>query len=114
LDATKAADAVRRWHAAGVTAICAYNDEVALAVLAGIRAADTASPALAPRVCLAVIGADDIPAARLATPALTTVTTDQSALAAHLAATVVAAVSGQTAPALPAADLVRVIVRESA
>jgi DNA-binding LacI/PurR family transcriptional regulator len=114
LDATKAADAVRRWHAAGVTAICAYNDEVALAVLAGIRAADTASPALAPRVCLAVIGADDIPAARLATPALTTVTTDQSALAAHLAATVVAAVSGQTAPALPAADLVRVIVRKSA
>jgi DNA-binding LacI/PurR family transcriptional regulator len=110
LDATRAADAVRRWHAAGVTAICAYNDEVALAVLAGIHAADAASP----RVCLAVIGADDIPAARLATPALTTVTTDQSALAAHLAATVVAAVSGQTAPALPAADLVRVIVRESA
>jgi DNA-binding LacI/PurR family transcriptional regulator len=114
LDATQAADAVRRWHASGVTAICAYNDEVALAVLAGIRTADAASPALGPRVCLAVIGSDDIPAARLATPALTTVTTDQSALAAHLAATVVAAVSGQTAPTLPAADLVHVIVRESA
>ncbi|NMO51514.1 substrate-binding domain-containing protein [Actinoplanes sp. TBRC 11911] len=125
LDAAQAADAVRRWRAQGVTAICAYNDEVALAVLAGIRVAGVANPASA-GACqestqaglvggvLAVIGVDDIPAARLATPALTTVTTDQIALAAHLAASVVAAVSGQPAPALPVADLVRVIVRESA
>jgi DNA-binding LacI/PurR family transcriptional regulator len=154
LDATQASHAVRRWHAQGITAVCAYNDEVALAVLAGCREADLsvsavpdlpASPALdsaapdsstvgavlaagddvglsafaqavglaTPRR-LAVIGVDDIPAARLATPALTTVTTDQAAIAAHLAATVVAAVAGQEAPALPVDDLVRVVVRDSA
>ena len=33
-----AADAVSAWRGAGVTAVCAYNDEVALAVLAGLRA----------------------------------------------------------------------------
>jgi hypothetical protein len=191
LDATQASHAVRRWHAQGITAVCAYNDEVALAVLAGCREAGLsvsavpdlpASPALnspasdsptphapdlfvsvgsdapvavapdlpgagdggaAPGMSvvhsaapaaggdvglsafaeavglatprrLAVIGVDDIPAARLATPALTTVTTDQAAIAAHLAATVVAAVAGQEAPALPVDDLVRVVVRDSA
>jgi DNA-binding LacI/PurR family transcriptional regulator len=62
---------------------------------------------------LAVIGVDDIPAARLAVPPLTTVTTDQTALATYLAATVVAAVGGHPAPALPVADLVRVVVRDS-
>lgn len=106
LDPTAAAAAVRRWQDAGVTAVCAYNDEVALAVLAGVRRAGGARPA--------VIGVDDIPAARLAEPALTTVLTDQSAVAAHLAATVVAALTGRPAPALPAGDVVRVIVRESA
>jgi DNA-binding LacI/PurR family transcriptional regulator len=147
LDASQASHAVRRWHAQGITAVCAYNDEVALAVLAGCRAAGlsvSAAPGLpvfpAPDLSvsvsaaggdaglsafagavglptpgrLAVIGVDDIPAARLATPALTTVTTDQAAIAAHLAATVVAAVAGQPAPALPVDDLVRVVVRDSA
>ncbi|MEU4428995.1 substrate-binding domain-containing protein, partial [Actinoplanes sp. NPDC024001] len=100
---------VRRWHAAGVTGICAYNDQVALAVLAGARRAGLATPA-----DLAVIGVDDIPAARLAVPALTTVTTDQRALAAHLAATVLAAVGGRAGPPPPGDSLVSVIVRESA
>ena len=109
LDPGPAAEAVRRWRAAGVTAVCAYNDEVALAVLAGIRARGLAAPA-----DLAVIGVDDIPPARLAAPALTTVTTDQAALAGYLAATVVAEVGGGPGPALPAADLVRLIRRESA
>lgn len=133
LDVTQAGHAVRRWHAQGVTAVGAYNDEVALAVLAGVRAVCAPAPADAGAVGrsapaagyrlvpgnaggggLAVIGVDDIPAARLASPALTTVTTDQDAVAAHLAATVVAAVGGQHPPSLPVADLVRVVVRESA
>jgi DNA-binding LacI/PurR family transcriptional regulator len=105
LDPVRAADAVRRWHARGITAICGYNDEVALAVLAGARTAP-------PRP--AVIGVDDIPAARLADPPLTTVTTDQSLVAAHLAATVVAAVGDGPSPDFPAADVVRVVTRESA
>jgi DNA-binding LacI/PurR family transcriptional regulator len=109
LDPRAAADAVRRWRGSGVTAVCAYNDEVALAVLAGLRAHGLAAPA-----GLAVIGVDDIPAARLATPALTTVTTDQVAVAAHLSATIVAAINGRPEPRVPALDLVRLVERESA
>ncbi|HET6480312.1 MAG TPA: substrate-binding domain-containing protein, partial [Actinoplanes sp.] len=87
----------------------AYNDEVALAVLAGVRRAGLQAPG-----DLAVIGVDDIPPARLADPALTTVTTDQAAIGAHLAATVVAALRGRAAPALPPAAVVRVVTRASA
>lgn len=109
LDPAAAADAVRRWQMTGVTAVCAYNDEVALAVLAGVRRTGLSAPA-----DLAVIGVDDIPPARLADPALTTVITDQTLLGAHLAATVVAAMSGRAAPALPADHVVRVVTRASA
>jgi DNA-binding LacI/PurR family transcriptional regulator len=109
LDPGPAAAAVRRWRAAGVTGVCAYNDEVALAVLSGVRALGLRVPA-----DLAVIGVDDIPAARLAAPALTTVTTDQAALAGYLAATVVAAIHGGTGPSVPSAHLIGVVRRESA
>jgi DNA-binding LacI/PurR family transcriptional regulator len=109
LDPGAAADAVRRWHAAGVTGVCAYNDEVALAILSGVRRLGLHAPG-----DLAVIGVDDIPAARLAAPALTTVTTDQSAVAAYLAATVVAAIDERPGPAVPAADLIQIVRRDSA
>jgi DNA-binding LacI/PurR family transcriptional regulator len=116
LDATRAAEAVDRWLAAGVTGVCAYNDEVALAVLAGARRVSSKRPAVAgvSSERLAVIGVDDIPAARLAVPPLTTVTTDQRMLAAHLATTVVAAVSGRPSPVLSTAHLIRLVIRESA
>jgi DNA-binding LacI/PurR family transcriptional regulator len=109
LDPAAAAEAVGRWRAAGVTGVCAYNDEVALAVLAGLRRHGLTAPD-----GLAVVGVDDLPAARLAEPALTTVTTDQAAVAAHLAGTVVAAIRGRPGPAGPPADVVRLIRRESA
>ena len=109
LSPEQAAEAVRRWHAAGVTGVCAYNDEVALAVLAGVRLAGLGVPA-----DLAVIGVDDIPPARLAAPPLTTVTTDQTLVAAHLCQTVLAAMGGRPGPVFPIADLVGVVRRESA
>ncbi|UQU61325.1 LacI family transcriptional regulator [Couchioplanes caeruleus] len=108
LEAGAAAAAVRAWRSAGVTAVCAYNDDVALAVLAGMRGTGLAAPA-----DLALIGVDDLPAARLAAPPLSTVTTDQRAVAAHLAATVAAAVRGGQRPALDAAGVVRVVRRAS-
>ncbi|MEV4704355.1 LacI family DNA-binding transcriptional regulator [Actinoplanes sp. NPDC049316] len=108
VDAEAAAVAVRAWRSAGVTAVCAYNDEVALAVLAGMRDTGLDAPA-----GLALVGVDDLPAARLAAPALTTVTTDQRAVAAHLAATVVAAVRGGERPVLDAAAVVRLVRRAS-
>ncbi len=108
LDPEAAADAVRIWHGCGVTAVCAYNDEVALAVLAGVRRAGLSCPG-----DLAVVGVDDIPAARLADPALSSVTTDQSAVAAHLADTVVAAIHGRPAPLAALSDVVHIVRRAS-
>ena len=104
-----ATDAVRAWHSAGVTAVCAYNDEVALAVLAGARRAGLRAPD-----DLAVIGVDDIPVARLADPPLTTVTTDQAAVAVHIAAGVVDAIVGKQYAEQKPLDTVTVVSRASA
>lgn len=70
LTAESAVSAVRIWRgaAAPVTAVCAFNDEVALAVLAAAHGSQVAVPD-----DLAIIGIDDIPAAALAMPPLTTV-----------------------------------------
>jgi len=103
-----AAAAVAGWHAGSVTGICAYNDEVALAVLAGMRRHGLTAPA-----DLAVIGVDDIPPARLASPALSTVATDQSIVAEHLADTIVNVMAGKPGPAGPDPAMAQVISRES-
>ncbi|HEX8343874.1 MAG TPA: LacI family DNA-binding transcriptional regulator, partial [Actinoplanes sp.] len=84
VDPEAAARAVARWRDVGVTGVCAYNDEVALAVLAGMRVLGLAAPD-----DVAVVGVDDIPAGRVAAPPLTTIATDQAAVAARLADTVV-------------------------
>lgn len=70
LDAERAARAVgaMRDRAEPVTAVCAYNDDVAFAVLAGMRARGLQAPA-----DLAVIGVDNITIAPFAVPPLTTV-----------------------------------------
>jgi DNA-binding LacI/PurR family transcriptional regulator len=111
LDADQAAVAVQLWRSSGtaVTGVCAYNDEVALAVLAGLRLLGLDAPG-----DLAVIGVDDIPVARLAVPPLTTVATDQAAVARHLAATIAATIAGQPEPPPPGSDIVRVTRRQSA
>lgn len=71
--AESAAAAIRAWGGCETspTAICADNDELALALLAaahdeGLRVPDD----------LAVIGVEDIPAAALVRPALTTIALD--------------------------------------
>ncbi|MGV9382027.1 substrate-binding domain-containing protein [Nonomuraea sp. NPDC003707] len=62
---------------------------------------------------LAVIGADDIPTARLANPPLTTVCYDLHDAARHRAETIIAGLAGQTTrPAVISADP-RVIQRSS-
>ena len=84
------------WRAAnpGVTGVCAFNDNTALAVLAGLRHLGLTAPSV-----LAVIGIDDTPAAELAAPPLTTVIIDMQAVAKHLARTIVSALAGK--PAAP-------------
>jgi DNA-binding LacI/PurR family transcriptional regulator len=108
LDPAAAAQAVQAWRAERVTGVCAYNDEVALAVLAGLRRRGLAAPA-----DLAVIGVDDIPPARLADPPLSTVTTDQAVVAAHLADTIVNVLAGTPGPEGPDPAMTRVIRRAS-
>ncbi|MEE1800693.1 LacI family DNA-binding transcriptional regulator [Streptomyces sp. JV176] len=68
LEIAPAARAVAEWTARSVTGVCAFNDDTAIAVLAGMREHGLAAPA-----DLAVIGVDDTPTARLAAPPLTTV-----------------------------------------
>lgn len=73
--------AILAWsgRAEPVTAACTYNDEVALSLLAAAHRLGRRVPQ-----DLAIIGVDDIPAARLADPALSTVTADLTATAAHV------------------------------
>jgi DNA-binding LacI/PurR family transcriptional regulator len=111
LEATAAAAAVKGWRAAEppVTAVCGYNDEVALAVLAGLREHSLTAPG-----DLAVIGVDDIPAARLSAPPLTTVATGMAVFGEHLADLVSASLAGQPRTPWSADDVLTVIRRESA
>lgn len=54
---------VQEWRSGGVTAVCAFSDEEAFALLAGARKAGVSVPE-----DLSVIGVDDIPVARFADP----------------------------------------------
>nr|WP_246406049.1 substrate-binding domain-containing protein [Modestobacter versicolor] len=100
--------AVRALRQGPVTAVAAYNDEVALAVLAGARAAGVRVPQE-----VAVIGVDDVPAAQLAAPPLTTVSQSLELQARFLSASVLAALDGGPEPPRPT-DLLRLVVRSSA
>ncbi|GAA1654836.1 LacI family DNA-binding transcriptional regulator [Microbacterium flavum] len=114
LDSLEASVAVRGWWQAGVTGIVAYNDEVAIAVLAGARAAGLRVPD-----DLAVIGVDDIPLSRLTTPALTTVWQAIDGQAEHLVGAALDALGhreggGRPSPSpRPAGELFRVVQRAS-
>lgn len=94
-EAQPAAEAIKAWRDGdpAVTGVCAYNDNTALAVLAGLRILGLSAPD-----DLAVIGVDDIPAARLGAPLLTTVTIDHPAVANHIARTIITALAHQPAP----------------
>jgi DNA-binding LacI/PurR family transcriptional regulator len=111
VDVAGAAEAVRHWRARSrpVTAVCAYNDEVALAVLAGLRAAGMRAPG-----DLAVIGVDDLPISAVADPPLTSVATSATGLAAYVVQTVLAGLRGDPAPSAPGSDILRLVVRDSA
>lgn len=106
-----ATTAVRDWQSADpvVTGVCAYNDEVALTVLAGARQHGLRVPD-----DLAVVGVDNIAAAAVAVPALTTVEADLESIARYIAAVIVNRIAGDPAPRRPASDIHTVVVRESA
>jgi DNA-binding LacI/PurR family transcriptional regulator len=111
LDGPGAAEVVKAWLAAdpAVTGVCAFNDNVALAVLAGLGRLGLRAPR-----DLAVIGVDDVPGASLAQPPLTTVARDTDAIARGLARRVVDSLGGREVPAEPLRDELLIRVRESA
>lgn len=111
LNVASAVEAINAWRSAEppVSAVCAYNDDVALAILAGMHALGLRVPD-----DLAVVGADDIQAAALAIPALTTVASDIAGEAVVVAQAVADALSGESARAVLEAGRVAVVVRDSA
>jgi DNA-binding LacI/PurR family transcriptional regulator len=111
LSAESAAVAINAWRQVDppVTAVCAYNDEVALAVLAGLRELGLTAPD-----DLAVIGVDDIPAASLAAPPLTTVKPDMAKVAQYIADTITQRSDDLEPPLRPNSTVHTVMVRGSA
>jgi len=108
LDIAEASAAVEQWASRSVTGVCAFNDETAIAVLAGMRAHGLSAPG-----DLAVIGVDDIPTARLAAPPLTTVGIDLRHAGRRRADMIMASLAGREAPRA-APDDWRVVRRSSA
>lgn len=111
LDAESAALAVDAWMAGTdpVTAICAYNDDTAFALLAGMHRRGLSAPG-----DLAVIGVDNIPLAALASPPLTTVDQNLDPVAAQIAREITAALQGAPAPSQSASEVITLVVRASA
>lgn len=92
-----ASAAVTKWTrgANPVTAIAAFNDLLAFAVLASCRDQGITVPD-----DLALIGVDDLPIASLAIPALTTIAMDLTAIAVRLSTTILALIDDGTPAAL--------------
>jgi DNA-binding LacI/PurR family transcriptional regulator len=111
LDSVQSATSIAGWMSSDpkVTALCAYNDEIAFAVLAGMRRHGLRAP-----TDLAVIGVDDIPTAPLSDPPLTTVRMDEDVEGRYISRCVVAALAGKSMPRSPGSLAMKICRRESA
>jgi DNA-binding LacI/PurR family transcriptional regulator len=112
LDPAGAEAALTAWMSADppVTAVCAYNDEIATAVLAAAHRLKVEVPTQ-----IAVIGVDDMPTAQLTQPPLTTIARNFVAYAEVITANVINAMNGQAAvERWPHSDSMTLIIRESA
>src|SRR5207237_815077 len=105
-----AAQAIRVWRGnqPPVTAVGAFNDELALALLAGLRSLQLEAPR-----DLALVGIDDIPQAKFAAPPLTTVKVSNAVIARYLGMTIVRQLKGEPPPRSPK-SVTRLVVRDSA
>jgi len=109
LEVADAASAVAQWAGQSVTGVCAFNDDTAIAVLAGLREHGLTAPA-----GIAVIGVDDIPNARLASPPLTTVSYDLRLAGLRLAEVITASLAGREPDLAATQEEWKVIQRMSA
>jgi DNA-binding LacI/PurR family transcriptional regulator len=105
-----ARDAVQAWRSrrTPVTAVACFNDDLAFAVLAAAHQAGLRIPGE-----LAVIGAEDIPAARFAQPALTTVSFAGKEAGAGLAQLLIDLLAERDAPFPDSRELFRISARHS-
>jgi DNA-binding LacI/PurR family transcriptional regulator len=111
LDSESASVAAAAWRSMDppVTAVCAFNDEVAFALLHGMRSIGLSAPG-----DLALVGVDDIPTARFADPPLTTVGRDIPAISAHVSHMVSHGIAGKRPARPPVPDFATLVVRDSA
>ena len=109
MDGAEAALAVDRWTEASVTAVCAYNDETAMAVLAGMHRRGLRAPD-----DIAVIGVGDIAAARVSIPPLTTIGFDYGETGRELARAILDSLAGQETGPQDSLSRPRVLRRASA
>ena len=111
LDLPGAIVAVEPWTSADspITAVCAYNDGVAFALLAALRENRMRVPE-----DLAVIGVDNDPIGELLSPGLTTIDTRHAQVADELARLVIESRRGETPSIRPIPQRYEVIVRGSA
>ena len=91
-----------------VTAICAYNDEYAFALLAAARRLNLSVP-----TDLAIIGVADLKISQFADPPLTTVQINQQQLAERIAEFVTKGINGSLAEKRAYLDTYTLIERES-
>jgi len=108
-DGASAISQVQRMTDAGITAVCAFNDDTALATIRAAADAGVRCPQ-----DLAVIGADDTFPGSVAFPPLTTVKVDFERLGKLFAPTVLAALGVVEIGPLPDVnDVLTLVVRES-
>jgi DNA-binding LacI/PurR family transcriptional regulator len=109
MDGAEAALAVDQWTEASVTAVSAYNDETAMAVLAGMHRRGLRAPG-----DIAVIGVGDIAAARVSIPPLTTIGFDYGETGRELAQTILESLAGREAALQDGLARPRLVRRASA
>jgi DNA-binding LacI/PurR family transcriptional regulator len=99
---------VRDWHDAGMTAVVAYNDDVAAAVAGTAVRSGLSVPG-----DLAVVGHDDSPIAALFVPSLTSVLVNSADLGRYVAQEALHLADGRPRPASGAEVAVTLMARES-
>ena len=109
MDGAQAALAVDQWTRTSVTGVCAYNDETALAVLAGMHLRGLRAPD-----DIAVIGVGDIAAAQVSVPPLSTIGFDYEETGRRLAQVVVDSLDGGNPPNQEGFSHPRLVRRTSA
>jgi DNA-binding LacI/PurR family transcriptional regulator len=109
MDAAQAASAVDRWIGESVTGVCAYNDETAMAVLAGMNLRGLSAPD-----DIAVIGVGDLSAAQVSIPPLSTIAFDYAQTGRDLARVVMDTLEGETPAPHESVSSPRLVRRASA